>query len=69
MPEQHVYEARQGWLKCESIGKKQELEDIIKSKEDYLRKIQNLDRREAVIQYTLQKIDQELKELQNLIQS
>lgn len=65
----HVYESRIAWLKCEAIGKNQELGDIKKSREHCQQTIQSLCKREDLIQYTLKKIDQEIEELSALIQN
>lgn len=65
----HVYEARLSWLKCEAIGKNQELGDVKKSREHCQQTMQNLCKREELIQYSLKKIDQEIEELAVLLQN
>jgi|GEM_PF-4327363 len=69
MSENHVYNTRYGWLKCEAVGKQQELEEIRKSRKHCELTMESLDKREAVILYTMKKINMELDELNLLLKS
>lgn len=67
MYSQSVYTARLGWLKCETMGKKQELEDIEKSRAHSVKTIESLDHKKAVVEYVIEKMNQEMQELQELL--
>jgi len=58
-----VYDSRKAWLKCELLGKTQELASIKKDREDYNHRLYGLDYQEALAQYVIKKVNQELEGL------
>lgn len=62
-----VYDSRKAWLKCELLGKTQELACIKKDREDIQHKLEGLDYKESLAQYVIKKVNEELEELEDIV--